>query len=181
MDNNYISKFEYSLHKLITDFLLSKGAIDKILPETPDIEEKWGKICMSYLPDGVREFSNYPTVSLGWMAFIGMAIANMWDENWEIYSNNDNIYSSILLNRGYDHMDEYICQDILMMDKQTEDSTSRLTGDLAESVYNALMHEHFEPATPEAFNAYVRCLHQLYIFGAAIELKRLGYHMTPLQ
>ena len=30
----------------------------------------------------------------------------------------------------------------------------------------------------EAFNAYVSCLHQLYLFGAAMQLNRMGYHMT---
>ena len=32
----------------------------------------------------------------------------------------------------------------------------------------------------EAFLAYVACLHQLYLFGIAVQLKRLGYHMTQL-
>ena len=30
----------------------------------------------------------------------------------------------------------------------------------------------------EAFNSYVSCLHQLYLFGAAMQLNRMGYHMT---
>ena len=33
----------------------------------------------------------------------------------------------------------------------------------------------------EAFNAYVACLHQLYLFGAAMQLKRMGYHMTKMK
>ena len=35
-------------------------------------------------------------------------------------------------------------------------------------------------STKEAFNAYVACLHQLYLFGAAMQLKRMGYHMTKM-
>ena len=31
-----------------------------------------------------------------------------------------------------------------------------------------------------AFNAYVSCLQQLYLFGAAVQLKRMGYHMTKI-
>ena len=31
-----------------------------------------------------------------------------------------------------------------------------------------------------AFNGYVACLHQLYLFGAAMQLKRMGYHMTKM-
>ena len=30
----------------------------------------------------------------------------------------------------------------------------------------------------EAFRGYVAALHQLYLMGMAMELKRLGYHMT---
>ena len=29
-------------------------------------------------------------------------------------------------------------------------------------------------------NAYVSCLHQLYLFGAAMQLNRMGYHMTKI-
>ena len=32
----------------------------------------------------------------------------------------------------------------------------------------------------QQFLAYVACLHQLYLFGIAVQLKRLGYHMTQI-
>ena len=35
-------------------------------------------------------------------------------------------------------------------------------------------------ALREAFEAYVSCLHQLYLFGAAMQLNRMGYHMTKM-
>ena len=53
-------------------------------------------------------------------------------------------------------------------------------GECASRVYNALMHQHLEPGTKEAFNGYVACLHQLYLFGAAMQLKRMGYRMTKM-
>jgi len=178
---NHLDRFEKSIHDRLGRYLLDKDAIDNRLPEAPDIEDRWEQICTAYLPDGVREFNNYPTVSLGWMMFIGMAIAHMWDEDWDMYSRFTDIYKSILLKgRGYDCMDEYICRDILKLRSDDEIRVSTLAGDSATLVHSALMHEGFEPGTPEAFNAYVRCLHQLYYFGAAVELKRLGYHMTKL-
>lgn len=181
MNQEYLDKFEKTIHKNLASLLLAKDAIDPILPDAPDIEDRWEKICLAYLPDGVREFTNYPTVSLGWMMFIGMAIAKMWDEDWEMYSRFDDIYKSILLKgRGYDNMDEYICQEILRLNSSEEDNVSALAGDCATFAHSALMHEGFEPGTPEAFNAYTRCLHELYYFGAAVELKRLGYHMTEI-
>ena len=30
----------------------------------------------------------------------------------------------------------------------------------------------------QSFNGYVACLHQLYLMGAAMQLKRMGYHTT---
>ena len=38
----------------------------------------------------------------------------------------------------------------------------------------------WEEIAKEAFDAYVSCLHQLYLFGAAMQLKRMGYHMTKM-
>ena len=37
-------------------------------------------------------------------------------------------------------------------------------------------------STKEAFNGYVACLHQLYLFGAAMQLNRrdITYHMTKM-
>lgn len=59
----------------LTQYLLSRGLIDEILPTTPDIADKWQQIAEAYLPDGIREFALYPTAALGWMMYIGMAIA----------------------------------------------------------------------------------------------------------
>ena len=56
----------------------------------------------------------------------------------------------------------------------------KLVGECASRVYNALRHQTIEPGTKEAFNAYVSCLHQLYLFGAAMQLNRMGYHMTKM-
>ena len=66
-----VSNFEDKVRKDLVDFLISKGALDKHVPECPDVEEKWALIVRSYVPDGAREFQDYPVVSLGWMMFVG--------------------------------------------------------------------------------------------------------------
>lgn len=180
IDTLYLDRFERHLHDNVAAYLFRRDAIDGMLPDASDIEDRWEGIVTAYLPDGVREFANYPTASLGWMMFIGMALAQMWDEDWEMYSQFKDIYAILVKGRGYDAMDEYICADILKINEETAEEISKLVGDTATLVHNALIHENFEPGTPRAFNAYVRCLHQLYYFGAAVWLKRLGYHMTPL-
>ena len=70
-----IIDFEQALRTDLHQYLLSLVMVDERLPEAPDIVELWPMIGESYLPDGMREFADYPTVSLGWMMFLGLAIA----------------------------------------------------------------------------------------------------------
>ena len=67
--------------------------VDERLPECPDVEEKWDSIAKAYIPDGIREFQDFPSASLGWMMYIGMAVAKMWDTEWEIYSKIEDLYA----------------------------------------------------------------------------------------
>ena len=106
--------FEQELHKDLHQFLQSMKEIDARLPECPDVEELWEQIAQAYLPDGIREFNAYPMASLGWMMYIGMAVAKYWDTEWEIYSKLPDIYAYIRDKRGYDCMDEYIREEILV-------------------------------------------------------------------
>ena len=77
-------------------------------------------------------------------------------------------------------VDEYIREEVLQLQGVDYTVLEKVTGECASRVYNALMHQRLEPGTKEAFNGYVACLHQLYLFGAAMQLKRMGYHMTKM-
>ncbi len=171
--------FEQQLHQDLHQYLLSLKEVDDHLPECPDVEEKWEEIVKAYLPDGIREFNAYPTASLGWMMYIGMATAKYWDTEWEIYSKID-IYVHLRDKRGYDALDEYVREEVLRLKGSDYDALEKLTGECASRLYNALMHQNFEPGTKVAFEGYVACLHQLYLMGAAVQLRRMGYHMTKV-
>ena len=173
--------FEDKLHQDLHQFLLMLTGVDDRLPECPDVEEKWENIAQSYIPDGIREFNDYPTVSLGWMMYVGMAVAKYWDSEWEIYSKLPDLYVYMRDKRGYDSMDEYIREEVLQLTGNEYTALEKMVGECASRVYNALMRQQIEPGTKEAFNAYVSCLHQLYLMGAAVQLKRMGYHMTRMQ
>ena len=200
-----MNQFEEKLHQDLHQFLLSMKEVDERLPECPDVEDKWEEIAKAYIPDGIREFQDYPSASLGWMMYIGMAVAKMWDTEWEvmeqreqsdacinsaesrqnstegqIYSKIDDLYAYMRDKRGYDAMDEYIREEVLQLTGVDYTVLEKLVGECASRVYNALMHQRIEPGTKEAFDAYVSCLHQLYLFGAAMQLKRMGYHMTKM-
>ena len=171
---------EETLRKDLHQFLLSMKEVDEQLPECPDVEDKWEDIAKAYIPDGIREFQSFPLASLGWMMYIGMAVAKMWDTEWEIYSKIEDLYAYMRDKRGYDSMDEYIREEVLLLRGVDYTVLERVTGECASRVYNTLMHQHIEPGTREAFNGYVASLHQLYLMGVAAQLKRMGYHMVKI-
>ena len=175
-----IENLEEQLHDDLHQFLLSMKEVDEQLPECPDVEEKWEPIAKAYIPDGIKEFQNFPTASFGWMMYIGMAVAKMWDTDWTTYSKMEDLYVYMRDKRGYDAMDECIREEVLLLQGIDYTALEKLTGECASRVYNAMMHQHIEPGTKEAFNAYVACLHQLYLMGSSMQLKRMGYHMTKI-
>ena len=71
-----IELFEDQLRQDLHQFLQSMKEIDARLPECPDVEDKWEPIARAYIPDGIKEFNDFPSASLGWMMYIGMAIAS---------------------------------------------------------------------------------------------------------
>ena len=175
-----MDQFENRLHQDLHQFLLSMKEVDERMPECPDVEEKWEEIASAYLPDGIKEFQDYPSASLGWMMYIGMAVAKFWDTEWDIYSQLPDLYDYMKDKRGYDGMDEYIREEILLLNGIDYAVLEKVVGECASRVYNALLRQGIEPGTKDAFNAYVTCLHQLYQMGAAMQLKRMGYHMTKM-
>ena len=175
-----MEQFEDKLHQDLHQFLLSMKEVDERFPDCPDVEGKWEEIAKAYLPDGIREFQDFPSASLGWMMYLGMAVAKYWDTEWEIYSRLENLYAYIRDKRGYDNMDEYIRGEVLLLKGVDFTVLEKVVGECASRVYNALMRQRFEPGTKEAFNGYVTCLHQLYLMGAAMQLKRMGNHMTKI-
>ena len=167
--------FKQDLHM----YLAGKNRVDNQLPDAPDIEEQWAKIGEAYLPDAMREFTKYPTVALGWIMFVGMAVAKYWDEDWELYSKVDNLYTYLRDRIDFDHMDDHICQKVLNLSIREHESLNDIVGECAART-NSLLRRHAEPGPPEAFQAFVAALHELYTFGAAIEFKRLGYKMVKV-
>ena len=200
-----MEQFEKQLHNDLHQFLVSMKEVDERLPECPDVEEKWEEIAKAYIPDGIREFNDFPSASLGWMMYIGMAVAKFWDgevieqrgqsqasldsaesrqdsteSQWVTYSKIENLYAYLRDKRGYDNMDEYIREEVLLLSDVDYTMLEKIVGECASRVYNALRHQNIEPGTRDAFNAYVACLHQLYLMGAAMQLKRMGYHMAKM-
>lgn len=178
--NDHLDNYEIELYKTLHSFLLEHKEVDSVKPETPDLEAEWPKICQSYLPDGVREFAKYPIASLGWMMYIGMALARFWDIDWATYSANPDLYTYLRNKRDFDHMDEYISEDVLGLGNADAQKLQKLVESVAELAHNALLKEGFEPCTQVAYLAFVRTLHQMYFAGLAVQLLRMGYKMRKV-
>ena len=181
MENNNKKPIELVFKEDLHQYLLSVGRIDERLPEAPDIEALWAKIGESYLPDAMREFGKYPTVALGWIMFVGMAIAKYWDEDWELYGKVENLYIYLRDRIDFDHMDDYICEKVLLLDENAHKGLSNIVAECAARTYNTLIHQGLEPGTEAAFRGFIAALHQMYLMGAAIQLNAMGYHMTRLE
>ncbi len=178
-NKQFVEKFEEKVRTDLIGFLQKKEALDPHVPECPDVEEKWSEIVRSYIPDGAREFQQYPVVSLGWMMFIGMAMAFYWDTDWEKYAGRTDYYQQLRDKKGYDNLDETVVETLLGYAGEAAEKITGLVAECASRVYGILSHEHIEPGTPAALGCYIAALHQLYLAGMAMELNALGYHMTP--
>lgn len=180
IDKQIAGDFEKKVRDDLMSYLQRNDKVDSHIPECIDVEECWPEIARSYLPDGAKEFQKYPMVSLGWMMFIGMAMAYYWDEDWEGYSERRKFYEELRERRGFDNLDDTVLLDILKYEGEAADKESAVVGECASRVYSLLCHEQVEPGTEAAFGCYLAALHQLYLAGMAMELKTLGYKMTPL-
>ncbi|MBR4830008.1 MAG: hypothetical protein IKZ92_09460 [Muribaculaceae bacterium] len=173
-----MEKFAADLLEDLHCYLVQRDKVDERLPECPDVEEKWPAIAEAYLPDGVREFANYPVASLGWMMFVAMAVAKYWDVDWVRYADVQDLYTPLRDKRGYDNLDEYIMDEVLDLHGDAAESMQELVGDCAERVKRTLFALDVEPGTADAFRAYVACLQVMYQMGMAVQLKAMGYHMV---
>lgn len=177
---NTSSDFERLFRDNLSTYLQGLNEVDSHLPEAPDIETLWSRVGESYLPDAMREFNEFPTVALGWAMYVGMAIAKYWDEDWELYSKVDDLYVYLRDKIDFDHLDDYVRERVLLLGHNDAARLESIVSECAARIYSQLRHQLVEPGTEPAFRAFVAALHQMYLMGAAMQLKRMGYHMTRL-
>ena len=114
------------------------------------------------------------------MMYVGMAIAKYWDEDWELYNKVENLYTYLRDRIDYDHMDDYICEKVLLLTVEEHKEVADIVGKCAARTNSLLRHLPISPGSSEAFHAYVAALHQMYFMGVAMQLKRMGYRMTKM-
>lgn len=177
----YDNPVEQRFHDDLYGYLLTLDLVDERMPEASDLDDLWFKIGQSYMTDGIREYNTgYPSVALGWMMFIGMAVAMYWDVEWEVYGKVPDLYLYLRDRIDFDHMDDYILDKVLCLDADSRKKMNDAVAESASRTYNMMSHMCLEPGTAAAMRAFTAALHQMYVMGVAVELKALGYHMTKL-
>jgi hypothetical protein len=73
-EKEYLDKYEQSLTMELLKVCTQQGRLAGQLLPSPDLDEKWEQVAQPYMGDAIKEIAKYPTVALGWMMYVGMAV-----------------------------------------------------------------------------------------------------------
>ena len=152
-----------------------RGVLNGVLLATEDIDEHWKTLAPEYMADAVPQVAQYPTVSVAWAAYLGMAVAHGWDSDWEACLNAP--YHSYHGEQGFDDMDEHIVRDLLQIPLESEDAQELevVIRQCGEKAVALIRYEQVPPQSELAFHVFARACKAMFLIGAAIQLKRMGY------
>ena len=85
-DTAYLHAFEQKLANILLEAIGENATYDGQLLASQDIEDYWHSIAPEYMADAVPQVAQYPTVSVAWACYLGMAVAHGWDTDWDITS-----------------------------------------------------------------------------------------------
>ena len=174
-NTEYLREFESRIQNELLKLCTSYKFLEGSLLSSEDVEARWEALSLDYIADAVAQINEYPAVAVAWAGYMGMAVAHRWDDNWELYSNEE--YRALYGENGFDDMDEHILRDIvgLPLDSQEAKNIEEMLRRCAYSLLSLIRHENIEPQSPMAYYTFARAAKVMYRIGAAMELKRLGY------
>ena len=173
----YYSQFEKMIETSLIDYGKEKNFIGEHLFDVEELDEKWIEMAPEYMVDAVPEIPKYPMVAIAWAAYLGMGMAALWDGDWEFYMNKKDLYKMFVSQRGFDEMDEYICEEFLGLKKDSQEYKDLVNfyQDLAEKALTIIRKENIEPQSVDAFHIFARTEKIMYKIGVSVALKFLGY------
>lgn len=178
----YLEGFGRRLQDSLVSLCTAYEMMGGVLLENDDIESKFTEaLAQPYLADAVREYRQYPEAAVAWAGYLGMAVAKLWDADWQAYQQV--AYADLLGPRGFDDMDERIVQQVLgyTLDSEPARRIADMLSNCAIEALTMIRHEHIEPQSPRAYYVFARTVQVLYRIGASIELYLLGYKLERLQ
>ena len=181
MNIEFLNRFEEKIQNELLRICTMRGMLSGVLLATDDVTEHWNVLAPEYVADAVGQIAEYPTVSVAWAGYLGLAVAHGWDANWEVCMRTP--YKEYYGAHGFDDLDEHIIQHILglsLESKVAQDFESVIRS-CAQTVVTLIRREQIEPQSPMAFHVFARAIKVMYRIGAALELKRLGYKFEEMQ
>lgn len=171
----YFDTFEQNLQIELLKLCTSHKMLDGTLLASEDIDERWKEYAPSYMADSVSQINTFPAAAIAWAGYVGMAVAQWWDGNWERYAAEP--YETLHGERGFDDMDEHIVRDILGLPLESPEAEKieEMMRSCAHTAMTFIRREDTEAQTTKAFYLFARTTRVLFRIGAALELKRLGY------
>lgn len=171
----YLENFERKLTQELLRLSTEIRELDGKLLETEDINERWNQLASEYLADAVLQVKDYPTVSVGWAGYLGMAIAKEWDTDWNNLKSNS--YRSYYGMHGFDDMDENILQNTLniVLGSDEANQIEEVVRKLAQKTVTIIRAEQIEPQSVTAYHVFMIATKTMYKIGASIWMKRMGY------
>ena len=171
----YLDSFEEKLQLEILRLCTNYKVLSGSLLATDDIDNYWEVLAPEYIADAVEQVQDYPTVTVAWAAYLGMAVAYGWDIDWNTISKAK--YKDYYGEQGFDDMDEHLIRDIIGIPLESEDAKNieEIIRRCAQKTIDLIRHEQIEPQSPVAFHVFTRAVRVMYRTGAAIQLKRMGY------
>ena len=173
---NFESRITDELLRLCTQYKMLEGT----LLATDDIDARWQELAPEYVADAVGQIADYPTVSIAWAGYLGLAIAHGWDTNWEACVRVP--YKDYYGAQGFDDMDEHIVRDLLRMplDSRTAKELEETIRQCGEKLVALIRFEQIPPQSEMAFHVFSRACRVMFRTGAAIQLKRMGYNFEKV-
>ncbi len=177
----YIDSFGVKLKHELLQLVTCHKLLDKKLLSSDDIDSRWEKIAPEYLADAVLQIHDYPMVSVGWAAYLGMAVAQEWDADWE--KSRKAPYTSYYGPAGFDDMDEYIVQHILGYALESKEAIAieNIIRAMAQKTLSLIRAEQIEPQSVTAYHVFIKASEVMFKMGAAIRLKQLGYRFEEVK
>ncbi len=177
-EREYIDEYEKRLEKLLAGLCGSEGGMFLV----EELEERWTEDAPEYMADAVGQVNSYPAFSFAVAGFFGMALAALWDTNWEANKNRSYVDFK-QRGGGFDTIDEYILEHILDIKPESEarEAVDEMMRTLAHTVMTAIQHENIEHQTSRAFYILARSAKVMFRAGVTMELRRRGYHYEKVR
>ena len=146
-----------------------------------DITDQWERLQQEYIADAVTQIADYPEVSVAWAAYLGLAVAEGWERDWELLQQTP--YTAFYGQQGFDDMDDNILMNHLglALDSPEAKQYVSLFRTCARIATTSIRREQIPPQSPLAYHCFVCVCKLMFSLGASIRLKHLGYALEKVE